>query len=497
MASCTRRIRALTLVLTTILLLTPLNAVILPAIAAGSGGQDTRTPIKHVIEVMMENHSFDNMFGVYPEEIRPGGTFPAANITIPANLVSSRPSGLLKSVPVGRFSTPDPIEGYGPYHTDWNHGRMNGFANGSGPQSMYYFTSAQIAPEFDLAEEFSLADRYFASYLSETDPNRLMSLAGYTPITSDQNPPPEIPVAQSIFYELASHDILWKYYVQTPNGIPYPLNYFQGITRYSANIAPWSGFVSDVNSGSLPPVSFVMPVGGGASGYSQHPSDNVLIGEMWLLYIVDIVMHSAEWNSTAIFINYDEGGGYYDQVAPPATCGVQLGFRVPMFLISPYAKEDYVSDTVMNHASILAFIDYNWRLPALNRFVSYSNLPLDMFNFNRTYPGGFIRRQPINMAGFFGNLVPSSISFGYGSSREPVNLSSYFPMPLQISAGYLPYTLNGSGESNLSMQNTSVFVPANYGVYAASYYVTLGTFFAIISVLSVIGVFLKRRRKNK
>ncbi len=85
---------------------------------------------------MMENHSFDNLFGVYPKEIRQGGTFPAANITIPANLINSRPPGSLKSVLAGQFSTTDPVEGYGAYHTDWNHGRMNGFTNGSGPQSM-------------------------------------------------------------------------------------------------------------------------------------------------------------------------------------------------------------------------------------------------------------------------------------------------------------------------------------------------------------------------
>ncbi len=323
-----------------------------------------------------------------------------------------------------------------------------------------------------------------------------MSLAGYTPITADQSPPPCIPVAQSIFYELSSHNIPWKYYVQTPAGIPYPLDYFQRISQYSCSIASWNRFVSDVNSGSLPPVSFIMPVGGGASGYSQHPSDNVLMGEMWLLYIVNTVMHSAEWNSTAIFINYDEGGGYYDQAAPPATGGVQLGFRVPMLLISPYAGEDYVSNTIMNHASILAFIDYNWRMPALNRFVSYSNLPLDMFDFNSSCPGGFISRPPLNLGDFFGNLIPPSISFKFDSLLEPGNLSSYFPMPLQIPASNLPYAVNGSSDSNLSMQNAAVFVSANYGIYPFSHYLKLGAVLAVIASLGVVAVFITRRRRN-
>ena len=240
-----------------------------------------------------------------------------------------------------------------------------------------------------------------------------------------------------------------------------------------------------------------MPVGGGASGYSQHQSDNVLMEETWLLYIVNIVIHSAEWSSTAVFINYDEDGSYYDQATPPVTGGVQLGFRVPMILISPYAKEDYVSNTIMNHTSILAFIDYNRRLPALNRFVSYSGLPLDMFNFNSSYPGGFIRRQPLNLAGFFGNLVPSSISFSFDSLRQPDNLSPYFPMPLQISARDLPYAANGSDGSNLSMQNTAVFVPTDYGIYPVSYYMKLATVFAIIAGLGVTAAFITRRQKNK
>ncbi len=490
----THKMHALALALA--LLLIPLNAGLQTVPGNGPGAGGTRTPVKHVIEVMMENHSFDNMLGVYPMEFRNGSAHPAANITIPANLLTSHHTGLLKSVPAGQFSTTDPVEGYGAYHTDWNNGHMNGFVKGSGPQSMYYFTSAQLAPEYDLAEEFSVADRYFSSYLSETDPNRLMSLAGYTPVASDQSPPPEIPVAQSIFRELSAYGISWKYYVQTQGGVPYPLNYFQGISQYAGDIASWSAFVSGVRNGSLPSVSFVMPVGGGASGYSQHPSDNVLIGEMWLLYIVNILMHSAVWDSTAIIINYDEGGGYYDQVAPPAVGGVQLGFRVPMILISPYAKEDYVSGTLMNHASILAFIDYNWRLPALNRFVSDSNLPLDMFDFNGSYAGTFVRRPPLDLAGFFGKLIPSSMSFGLDQRSEPGNLSSFFPMPLQVPASSLPYPANGSCNRNLSMQGEGVFVSENYGVYPVSYYLKIAAVSASILVLAATAIIITRKRRN-
>ena len=110
-----------------------------------------------------------------------------------------------------------------------------------------------------------------------------------------------------------------------------------------------------------------MPVGGGEPDVSQHPPQNVTDGELWLANVVNSVMQSPYWNSTAIFITYDEGGGYDDQVPPPVVDGTQLGFRVPFLVISPYAKEDYVSSTLLNHDSILAFIEYDWGLPALNR----------------------------------------------------------------------------------------------------------------------------------
>ncbi|EQD79985.1 Phosphoesterase domain protein, partial [mine drainage metagenome] len=116
-----------------------------------------------------------------------------------------------------------------------------------------------------------------------------------------------------------------------------------------------------------------MPIGGKAVDYSSGPPNSVLKGEMWLLYMIDAIMQSPIWNSTAIFLTFDEGGGFYDQMAPPSVGGHMLGQRVPFILISPFSKENYVSSTVLNQASILAFIDYNWKLPALNRFVSLSN----------------------------------------------------------------------------------------------------------------------------
>jgi phosphoesterase family protein len=174
-----------------------------------------------------------------------------------------------------------------------------------------------------------------------------------------------------------------------------------------------------------------MPVGGGSPDVSQHPSENVTFGEQWLANVVNSVMQSPYWNSSAIFITYDEGGGYYDQVPPPTVDGTQLGFRIPFLVISPYARENYVSSTVLNHASILSFIEYNWGLPALNSFVGSSNVPLDFFDFNQSYSGTGIVRAPV--------VIPSNASF---------------PLPLQIPLSSLPYARSGSSSILLSSAGT-------------------------------------------
>ena len=432
-----------------------------PMSAAFSGnGSPTKTPIKHVVEIMMENHSFDNLFGAYPSIYSNSSNQIINSIQKPDNLVP----GYLKNltpVPVGNFSTKNPVEGYSAYHLDWNNGLMNGFYNNAGPQSMTYFTAAQMAPEWDLAEQFGLGDMYFGSYMSESAPNRLFSLAGYTPVMNDYGPPPYIPFSQSIFSELGSNNIPWGYYIQNSSMNAGVINYFHGMGSYRNDVKSWSSFFSELNNNTLPSVSFMMPVAGGSQGYSQHPTDSVLMGEMWMLYVVNSIMKSPEWNSTAIFITYDENGGYYDHVAPPKVNGQQLGIRVPLIVVSPYAKEGYVSNTILNHASILSFIDYNWNLPALNSFVAKSNLPLDFFNFNKPYNTGNVLRNPVifNQSGGF--PVPSSVPFSFGPYYSIRNLSSLFPMVPQIPFKELPYSRTGSSNENLSSLGTSLYVTSN------------------------------------
>ena len=444
---------------------------VLAGAASAASGASTVTPIKHVVDIMMENHSFDNLFGLYPTMnlTNPGPLLSSLQAPDDVLDVSSSVARTLSQVPNGTFWTANPNEDV--YPADWDNGKMDGFAGNSGSQAMTYFGSAQFAVEWDWAEEYAIADRYFSSCLCTTNPNRLYSLSGYgARITDDSGPPPYIPVNQSIFAELSSYGVSWGYYVENPSVDNFPLNYFDGIGTYSSQIQPWTSFYGALQQGTLPAVSWVMPVGGGAETgqYDQHPEGNVTSGEGWLLGVVDRIMASPYWNSTAIFITYDEGGGYYDHVPPPVLDGVQLGFRIPLFVISSYAKENYVSNTVMNHASSLSFIDYNWGLPALNTYVADSGLPLDVFDFSQ-------------------------------AARAPIMLqnSSRFPTALQIPINDLPYQRSGSTNETLATLNSELYVLSNstFTPFTESLPFTAAVALVLVALLVLASRYARSRRK--
>ncbi len=404
----------------------------------------TRTPIKHVIFIMKENHSFDNYFELYPEGIN------GSLLSNPIVRELSRPyvAPLNTSVPVYpglplgsvRFSLStsavqqNPGEGWVDYHGDWDYGRMDGWVAYSGPQSMVYLSERQLSAYWDYAEEYVLFDNWFSPAMTETLPNRLFSLAGIAPVSNDYGPPPYVPLNQTIFYQLTQHDVSWGYYElfstvrDPPASEIYPLDSIEGFSSspMMEHVMNISVFYQQARNGSLPSVCFVMPFGlYGEDGYpdvSEHPPANVTVGELWTESVVNAVMRGPDWWSSAIFVTWDECGGFYDNVPPPQVNPFGYGERVPALLISPYAKENYVDDQVLNHMSVLAFIDYNWGLPYLSKYVEESGVPLSAFDFA-------VRRAPIVLRS-----------------------NATFPIPLQIPLVELnysspPYSLPSSSVS--------------------------------------------------
>jgi phospholipase C len=378
------------------------------AVSAFSG---TATPIQHVIIIMQENHSFDNYFGTYPtangtrldsttSHLRqvngvPGQVcLPYMNSCVSPNLSTSQ-------------APSNPVEGQVTYEMDYSNGGT-GFAAYSGSQSMVYFDYHSIAGYWDYAEEYGLGDNYFAPVLSTSTPNRLLTLAGDTPVSANYGPPPYIPYASTVMRQLDDAGVSWGYYdfldaYGGPSNV-YPLNYTteapQQALRNTRNI---SDLFQELASGSgLPSVSFVNSLG--VPDFTEHPPFNPTTGELWTVSMVNRVMESNFWPTTTIFITWDEGGGFYDHVVPPREFIVNhsftnelvgLGQRVPLLVISPYSKENFVSDTLLSHLSLLHFVDYNWNLPPLNGLVAQSSLPLDFFNFSQTPRPPIILHPPI------------------------------------------------------------------------------------------------------
>ena len=402
----------------------------------GAQSDPTRTPINHLIVIMQENHSFDNYFGTYPTS---NGTLDG---TIAAELepVDGIPKGTclpygascLRPYRTNSSRAEDPIEGQAVYEQDYDGGKMDGFARFSGPQSLAYFDQTEIAAYWTYAEEYGLGENYFAPVLSTTNPNRLMFLAGNSSVANNDGPPPFLPYNDTILHQLSAAGISWTYFdffgsARGRKLVP-PINYLSDLDpKAFGQIQDAPMFFQDLNDSRLPSVTFLNAIG--FQELDEHPPWNVTVGELWVVSIVNAVMESNYWASSAILITYDEGGGYYDHVAPPQLLTINNGFqmplqgygqRVPFLVISPYGKEDYVSNTLLNHMSILRFIEYNWNLPPLNQNVADSNNLLDFFYFD-------------------------------GPPRAPIILKSggpystnLFPAPIQIPFDQLPYSRNDS-----------------------------------------------------
>jgi phospholipase C len=243
----------------------------------------------------------------------------------------------------------------------------------------------------------------------------------------------------------------------------YPFIYTSGVpSSIIRNVQNVSSFFSDLGTGDLPTVSFVMALG--SDGLDEHPPSNVTAGEQWTVSIVNAIMRSNYWDSSAIFITWDEGGGYYDHVIPPQVLTIDhefdhplqvFGQRVPLLVISPYAKENYVSQTILNHMSLLRFIEFNWGLPSLNANVASSNNLLDFFSFNSP-------RGPI-ILGTEGKFAASD-----------------YPIPLQTQIEDLKYPRIGSMNSS------------GFGAAPKPDYRLVASGLVVAIVLGVLGV--RRRR---
>ncbi len=356
--------------------------------------------IRHVVVLIMENHSFDNMLGRVPYELPSrrgldGLTFRhgrSANF----NRDQSRKRHFAQRAPSPCQLHAEPSQSWNASHESFDGGLNAGFVRASGPVAMWYWDRHTLPFTYSLAERFPIGQRYFCSVLAQTYPNRRFFFAGTASGTiSTDNTTFSVPAANgTIFDRLDAHGIDWAIYFQNEPSLAIVPGALNG---RSGRLHNFDGFTADVAAGRLPQFTFIDP---NYSTTSEENPQDVQVGEQFVAQVVKALMHAPSWRHTALFITYDEHGGYYDHVPPPRAIKPdaippllkpgdvpggygRYGFRVPLFVVSPWARARYASNVVQDHTSLTAFIERKWNLPAMTYRDANAQPMTDYFDFRR------------------------------------------------------------------------------------------------------------------
>jgi phospholipase C len=372
----------------------------LPAQAALSRqGHQPVTPIQHLVVLMQENHTFDNYFGTYPgADGLPAGTKMPLDPNNPA-------AGYVTPWHIGNFTVTDLSHTPASFRDQYNNGKMDGFVsalnarNQNGKQTMGYYDGTDIPYYWNLADNYVLFDQFFSSAQDGSFANHMYWVAAVPPIAPRSVKLSDVLAdVPTIFDSLQAAGVSWKFYVQNYDStITYRteatsgnrasqviwvplLNFDRFIDdpTLSSHIVDLNQYFVDLNNGTLPAVSYIVP-----SGASEHPPSNLMSGQRFVKSILQELMRSASWDSSAFMLAYDDWGGWYDHVTPIQVDQFGYGPRVPVILVSPYAKSGYIDHTVLDFTSILKFIEQNWNIAPLASRDTNANNFLTAFNFNQ------------------------------------------------------------------------------------------------------------------
>ena len=433
----------------------------MPFKALSNSRKSGTIPISHVIIMVQENRSFNNLFAKFPgaEGTTRGKMgkriirLKAVNLTWPCDFGHSR-SGFLK---------------------DYDGGKMDGFyleggGKGStcGPQAgrhpYQYVNPAQITPYWDIAGQYVLADKMFQTQGSGSFTGHQDLIRGGTTFDSaldealvdfptgipwgcdapsgtttsmlvwtgskiqgpKKGPFPctnQFPGSGRYYKTLAdlldAKSVTWKYYTPSIGGAGGLWNAFDMIwsvrngPEWTTNVvSPDKKIFNDITNGTLPSVSWVIP----EAPYSDHPgAGSGSGGPSWIASVVNAIGESNYWGSTAIIITWDDWGGFYDEVKPPQPFDHWggLGFRVPMMIVSPYAREavpskpGYVSHTQYEYGSIIKFVEDIWSLGRLGTTDTRANSIIDSFDFSQQQRK-FVKIPSSHSRAYFEHLPPSN-----------------------------------------------------------------------------------------
>ncbi|HEY2550653.1 MAG TPA: alkaline phosphatase family protein [Streptosporangiaceae bacterium] len=422
-------------------------------------GTDLIPQLRHIVVLMMENHSYDNYLGML------GGRGEGLRTGQDGKPDASNPARGGEQVSAHRLATTVqqpgvPSQSWRACHQQWNGGRCDGFvasaqdvmADGDSDRSwppgterspMGYWTREDLPFYYGLADTFPLADHWFGSCLGPTFPNRRFLIAGTAHGLIDDSPYDllDYPDGGTILDMLSRHGISWANYHPCGEGSSSRLGHYArhkrkmtrrrvqavsrrwrtartgvekdiqftadvfpfGIGRYMGHIRSTDEFFADAASGALPSFCIVDP---DFRAYSEENPQDIRKGESFAAEVIRAVMHGRGWPNTVLIWLYDEHGGYYDHVSPPAAVppddvlGGSLvgrasrlgqllqpvlphlverkerlnagphgydryGFRVPAVIVSPYARPGHVCPEVFDHTSVLKLVEQKWNLPPL------------------------------------------------------------------------------------------------------------------------------------
>ena len=336
-----------------------------------------KTPIQHFIVLMQENHTFDNYFGTYP-----GANGIPAGTCMPVDPTDKTNTQCIEPFHIGDRPIDDLDHSLGTYQLQYNDGKMDGFVyalnqrNQNGAMAMGYYDGSDLPYYWNLADEYVLFDKFFSSdhggsfanhmYWASAQPGGEHAAAnGYADVLT-------------IFDRLEASGVSWKFYVQNYDpGITYrtlsqvsgnrasqviwvPLlniGRFLDDPKLSSHIVDLNQYFVDLENGTLPEVAYIAP-----SGASEHPPGSIRSGQKFVKSLIQALMRSEAWDSSAFLLLYDDWGGWYDHVTPPQVDKNGYGMRVPAILVSAYAKRGHIDHTLLDFTSVLKFIEENWNV---------------------------------------------------------------------------------------------------------------------------------------
>ncbi|MBS1847890.1 MAG: hypothetical protein JST73_06385 [Actinobacteria bacterium] len=360
-------------------------------------GADMIPQVEHIVIYMQENRSFDHYFGMSGRG--DGFTLGPGGLPTNSNPDSNNNPYTVKRATLFCDDSPSTSQSWNASHISYDNGAMDGFirAGGGALGAMTYWMPEDLPFYNSLAQTFPICDRWFCSVLGQTFPNRryLQAATSMGIVSTNINEVLATPDAPNgvIWDRLNDAEITWKdYAVDLPDILLFPNFYNANKTH----VFTFDDFLQDCVAGTLPQVSIVSP---GTTKWSEERPDDIQLGEAYSSTIVNAIMESPNWSSTALFFMYDEHGGYYDHVPPPAAPAPdaiapritvppdqpggfdRYGMRVPGFVISPFSRANYVSHVVHDHTSVLKFIETKWNLEAMTYRDANADDLLDCLDF--------------------------------------------------------------------------------------------------------------------